>query len=181
MNRLPYDEVMAKIYHDLNTLKKACPSPEVLDEYSNIKDLVHVSSTLNSIHKNLSLARLYTEWEEQDYERLGTSEDELDEYYTHLQQKRDSLRKTPRDTLEYAEALTDLDFYIQEAGYYIIDVAYITNLLHSFVSAPPEAKEKWIKETEKSLKRTNSEEVNKTRQALENALTACKDGKGVQC
>lgn len=177
IDRLPYDEVMAKIYHDLDTLKKACPSPEVLDEYSNIKDLVHVSSTLNSIHKNLSLARLYTEWEERDYERLGTSEDDLDEYYTHLQQKRDSLRKTPRDTLEYAEDLTDLDFYIQEAGYYIIDVAYITNLLHSFVSAPPEAKEKWIKETEKSLKRTNSEEVNKTRQALENALTACKDGK----
>lgn len=156
-------------------LKLLYPGPEALGQVRDIDALANAARLLSTTQRNTAQARTYTEWDQSFHPTyIGLGQHKADRYTAHLSEARAQAQPTSEKD---HDTLATLDLFIHETGHYLIDVAYITRLLHNFVAAPPEAKARWIEEAERRLTTArDTPDLVKHAEAIKSALQYCRDG-----
>lgn len=169
-----YAEVLAKLTAAVKNLKAVATTPEKVESIRDADTFRTVAKAYGKVRSLFGFIQSFTEWNDSvGLSVVGTSRDELDSYYSFLMEAREHIEG---DGKEDDDDEDSVDLEIKPLGEFVIDVAYINELLRRFVAAPPAAKEKWLRECERALAVASGDDIEKNREAVVNVLGACRRG-----
>lgn len=166
VNRKSFIELRNEISAKVSELKELHAQPDSINFVQSVDDLRKVAGLVSAIRAGSVRLSTYDEWEDSaaDWKHLGISEGELDEYYSEVRDAGRRIKLTaPKEELE---ALEDFEIEINSAREYLIDVAYINELLKNAMFAPPSERRKWITKVRREIERSTDPEVERNREAL---------------
>lgn len=172
LNTRTFNELIKVLQNSVLDLRRVAPSAEYAGEIRTIHELKKVIQAFSEIRSNLRIAQIYTEWSNKAYRTIGITPDELDEYYSCMQDAKEHLDMQKIDATAQEE-LEELSYSLSQVQNFIINTEYIERLLHMFVAAPPKEKAKWLDEARKALESASGGDVEKHRASITKTLEAC--------
>lgn len=170
VNRKSFLEVRDEICAKVLELKGLYASSSAVDRVQTLDELRQVVALVSAIRAGTVRLSTYDEWEDssEDWKHLGISEAELDEYYSSVREAGRRIRVTlPQDEVE---DFADFEIEINSFRNFLIDVAYINDLLKNAIFAPPSDRRKWITKVRRELEQSDDPEVLRHREALQEVV-----------
>lgn len=176
VDRKSFLELRNEISNKVIELRGIHNSPSSIDSIQSVEELREAGSLVSAIRAGSLRLSTYDEWENnpEDWKHLGISEAELDEYYSELREagRRVKITAPPEDL----ETLEDFEIEIAKSKEYLIDVAYINELLKNAIFAPPRDRKKWIIKVRRELSISDDPDVLKNMEALVETVEKIENG-----
>lgn len=170
-----YADVLAKLTAAVSHLKEVAVTPEKVESIRDADTFRTVAKAYGKVRSLFGFIQSFTEWDDSvGLSVAGTNRDELDSYYAFLMEAKEHIESDGVEDDEDGDDAVDLE--IKPLGEFVIDVAYINELLRRFVVSPPDAKERWLRECERALALASGDDIEKNREAVTNVLGACRRG-----
>jgi type I restriction enzyme R subunit len=167
VNRKSFLEVRDEICQKVTELKALYGSASEIDRIQSIDELKEVAGLVSAIRAGAVRLSTYDDWEDssEDWKHLGISEADLDEYYSEVKDAGRRIKvKLPKEELD---AFEDFEIEISSSKEFLIDVAYINELLKNAIFAPKSERRKWITKIRRDLAISEDPEVIRNREALD--------------
>lgn len=156
--------------------KNLVPNPNHINEIRTEDELKNVVKFYRKASGSFASIRIYPEWDESTgYEKVGTSKDEMDEYYANIElMKSFLLVDDPKDDSKGSSL--DPDFAVSTVDGYVVGYKYMLKLLNDFVASPPEERDRWLRRCKELLRNTTDSEILQNKSAIERVLVAVMNG-----
>lgn len=174
VERKKYKEAYNDVTNSIAEFKTKIFKPEALMKIDNIEDALTAIQSFSKMNKMLKLIQTYDEWENKDWAKLEITEDEVDTYSGYFYELRKKF--ADRGDGEPVQGFEELEFEILSIKEYVIDVAYINQLLHNATYSPKREREKWLEKARKAIGNSDDPEVQKNVKALLNTIEAVRNG-----
>lgn len=156
----------------VSALKESCFNPDYLTSVYSVSELLKIIQNYRDVNGLISRIRVYPEWDEKDgCMRVGTSRDELDEYYANIDLAKKRL--IVKDPDESDDEFIDADFSVSTIDGDVIGYSYIIKLLNNFVASPPSERDRWLRKCEQVLNNAIDQEIIQKRDAIQRVFDAC--------
>ena len=165
IQRRSYQELYSLVIEQILTMKAAYPTPDSVDKVEEVEHLVDLARLYSSLSSNLQRLQTYDEWEKKDWRKLSTTEEEVQQYYAAIVDKKNDFGLNIMDP-ESNEEWAQLEFEITAISTITIDVAYINHLLRNGIYAPEKDKKKWFDQVKKAVQNSTDPEVKKSEEAI---------------
>lgn len=173
IRRRDYAALLQEVKTVVTTLHAQCSAPSAVDEVDSVKALKELLHSFTALRRGLHLIKTYDEWEDSEgnWLSMGTTEAEVDEYWSAIL---DAKSRLQRKKLKNEEELTELEalsLKIEgEKKRFAVDVSYINELLRNVIFAPEDEKLKWANRLRRALEESEDPEVLRHRDSLEATL-----------
>ncbi len=173
VSRKSYKDIYNDTVEAIDTLKSRVDKPSDIATIDNAEDLIQAIRLFGNARRLIKNIQTYDEWENKDWNKLSITEDQMEEYYAHIYEQR---KKFSVETGHDEALLEELDFEIHAIIEYVINVAYINQLLHNGIFAPKREREKWWNRARNAIDSSDDPEVIKNREALLKTVEAASSG-----
>jgi type I restriction enzyme R subunit len=163
IQRRVFNDLYLQTVEQIMELKRVYPNPESIDKIEEVRELVELARLFSSLNGNLQRLQTYDEWEKKDWKKLSTTEEEIQQYYASIVDKKNHFNISGKIT---EDEQAELAFAITEITTVVIDVAYINDLLRKGVYAPEKDKKKWFNQVKKAVQNSTDPEVKKSEEAI---------------
>lgn len=167
VNRKTFLEVRDEICAKVTELKDLYGTAGQIDRIQSIDELKEAAALVSAVRAGAVRLSTYDQWEDStdDWKHLGISEADLEEYYSEIKDAGRRIKVSlPKEELESFE---DFEVQISSSREFLIDVAYINELLKNAIFAPPSERRKWITKVRRDLAASEDPDVLRNREALD--------------
>ena len=180
VNRRSFLEVRDEICGKVTELKGLYATAGEIDRIQSVDELKEAAVLVSAIRAGAVRLSTYDEWEDSsdDWKHLGISEADLDEYYSEVKDAGRRIKvQLPKEEME---ALEDFEIQISNSREFLIDVAYINELLKNAIFAPKSERRKWITKVRRDLAISEDPDVILNREALDDLVNEIdRDGSSI--